>query len=113
MNKFKFMHIICAILFSTLFALPAFAGTGTGKVIWLRVSDNGFISFMTENYEDPPECARTLKTFSVKLTNEAGHAMLEMLLTAQAQDIDITVLGYGNCKDQSMHERTFYIKIER
>ena len=109
----KIMLLIAALASSHM----AYAGHGTGKIELLLahpgVNNQGVIMFKTENNFNKAACSTVEegRQWALSLATEHGRAMYSLLLSAQAQDLDVTVIGANDCAAWGDRERPEYIHI--
>ena len=90
------------LLFVILFIIstPLLASSQTGKVKQLYVRDSdGLVYFTldTASPADKPACATKVYWMIKDENSETGKKQYSLLLTAQAAQKRITVIGYGTC----------------
>lgn len=110
----KALRVLLAIA-SVLFTSWAVAGTGGGKILQIMVhhggaNGQGIVIFTTEFNSSKPTCSNATD-WAISLNNEYGKALFALLLSAQAQQKSINVLGSGDCADWGDRERPLYVSV--
>ena len=120
-DHLKMKNIIFILLL--LMSSKASAGYGTGTITSLFAhaqggNGAGTIMFTITVHEQAPSCSTVgdPSEWAFSLNTEHGKAMYSMLLSAQAQNKEVTVSGWGNgeagnCDDWGDRERPKYIRI--
>jgi hypothetical protein len=105
--------ILRAILMLLLSASPfAFGGQGTGRVTFLLINRDqnpAWVVFNIQGYANHP-CATpngNLGKLIFTVDSTAGAQMLSLLLSAEARQIPITVVGAGACAAQNRESVTY------
>ncbi|GLX80544.1 hypothetical protein tinsulaeT_38840 [Thalassotalea insulae] len=94
------------LFFLTLFfTLSAHGGSAEGKVVSIIAHSDGgnghgvFMFVLDGERSDVPTCSTDAggKAWAQSLEKESGRAMYSLVLSAQAQNKTIKIIGYGNC----------------
>jgi hypothetical protein len=103
---------LCSIaVIAILVSSNALAGTATGKILTITVSNNTTVVLfsLTSPIDKTPKCNEEGR-FSVELKKPGGMAFYKAILEAKKQDYQVTVNGLNTCgwKSENVKDITLY-----
>ena len=109
MKKIKLVISLVLLLGSS----NVFAGSATGKVTFLAVNDQDQVHVITETRGTSiPSCVTTDSDRLVTdLATEHGKAIYSLLLSAQAQGLDVQIGGKNSCNIRTGMETIQYVIV--
>lgn len=104
---------VLVFLFLGVCSPSVLAGSGAGKVTFLRAHSSDIIMFgLSGGHVGKPTCATAASdSWALSLTTHTGRAMYAMLLSAQAQGKGVQVSGAGGCSAWADREAPTWIYI--
>lgn len=107
---------MCKVALTLLMAVfvqgNAVAGQSTGKVEHIISNSGGQIFFRAGDMPQQPGCSQNAWAFDMNGANAAGgKAMLAVIIAAQAQGKQITVIGKGVCDVWGDRESVSYVVV--
>lgn len=103
----KFLTIVCV----TLFACTAHAGSSTGKVTTLIINASNYLFFTAGTKIGSPGCGNN-NQWAINLATAQGKTIYALLLSAQALDKTVTVIGGNTCNGWGDREDVSYAYSE-
>ena len=88
------------LLFSLLFPVAVFAGSGKGEVEIEAIgkwNSEQIVFFYTTSHENKPNCNTYHKRWALDLSSDLGRAQYSLLLAAQSAGRMVEVRGHALC----------------
>lgn len=95
----KLKKILCAIavVISSLNTAASLASSATGKITIIIPHAGDQVFFNITNHSQTGCITTDTGRFRIDLTTHTGRAIYSLLLSAQAQDKELEVVGLGTC----------------
>ncbi|MCE1191506.1 MAG: hypothetical protein LWW96_05060 [Acidovorax sp.] len=107
MKKLSHIAIIAAF---TIFSGASHAGTSTGKVTFMIINSTNYLFFIAGVKTESPTCGNNSE-WAINLGSAQGKALYALLLSAQAQDKTVSVVGNGTCSIWADREDVLYAAV--
>ena len=107
----KYISRITAASVFAMLACTAHAGSSTGKVTTLIINGSNFLFFTAGAKAGSPGCGNN-NQWAINLATARGKTIYALLLSAQAQDRTVTVVGGNTCNGWGDREDVAYAYSE-
>lgn len=94
-------------------AFSAVAGTSSGKVTTMIINSSNYLFFTAGTKSGTPNCGTSnANQWALNLNTAQGKSIYALLLSAQAQEKVVTIIGGSTCNNWGDREDVAYGYIE-
>lgn len=104
MKKLSYIATIAAF---TIFSGASHAGTSAGKVTFMIINSTNYLFVTAGVKTGSPACGNN-NEWAVNLSTAQGKSLYALLLSAQAQDKTVSIVGNGTCSIWADREDVLY-----